>query len=241
MTQLKPYLDILMRKWWLVALTALFALTLTLLVSWFDTPRFRAHAQFVVSPGASLLSGNDRDLVNSISALDRRSIVATYAEIMNSSSINRAAEASLNLTGHDGAGYSVQAVVVPDSSVVDLTVVGPNPVVAARLANAVGEQSIIYIQDLYQAYNINVLNPATAPALPFSPTPARDAAVALFLGLIVGVLLAVGSELVSSNLPFGNKPAEGERSRAPRSEPAFDLSPQQAAITHETPLPSSHS
>ncbi|RMF01500.1 MAG: hypothetical protein D6768_10505 [Chloroflexi bacterium] len=238
MTQLKPYLEILKRKWWLVALTALFALSLTLLVSWFDTPRFRAHAQFVVSPGASLLSGNDRDLVNSISALDRRSIVATYAEIMNSNSINRAAEVSLNLDGQ--AGYNVQAVVVPDSSVIDLTVTGPNPVVAAQLANAVGEQAIIYIQDLYQAYNINVLNSATAPALPFSPTPARDAAVALFLGLIVGILLAIGSEMLGSNLPFGSEPAEVEPSRTPRPEPAFDLAPQQAAIKHDTPLPSSH-
>lgn len=239
MTQLKPYLEILKRKWWLVALTALFALSLTLLVSWFDTPRFRAHAQFVVSPGASLLSGNDRDLVNSISALDRRSIVATYAEIMNSNSINQAAETSLNLDGQ--TGYSVQAVVIPDSSVIDLTVTGPNPVVAAQLANAVGEQAIIYIQDLYQAYNINVLNSATAPALPFSPTPARDAGVALFLGLIVGILLAIGSEMLSSNLPFGSEPAEVEPSRAPRAEPAFDLSPQQAAIKHDTPLPSGHS
>ncbi len=225
MNEIIPYLEILRRKWWMVALTALFALTVTLAISYFNTPLFRARGQYVVSPGQSLLRGEDRDLINGISALDRPSIVATFAEIMNSASIQRAAQTALQLDPLEAANYTVQAVVIPDSSVIELTVSGPNPVMAAQLANTVGEQAINYTQALYQAYSINMLDPASPPLKPFSPNPARDGAVALFLGLIVGVLLAIFSDMWGDSL-FQRGHTLDERIIRP--EPVLDLSPQQA-------------
>lgn len=235
MNQFVSYLAILRKKWWMVALTALLALTVTLTMSYFDSPMFRARAQFVVSPGQSLLRGEDRDLINSISALDRPSIVATYAEIMNSKRIQQAAQSALQLDPAEAAAYTAQAVVIPDSSVVELAVVGPNPAVAAQLANAVGEQAIRYIQELYQAYNINILDPAAPPQQPFSPTPARDASVALFLGLVVGVLLAIISDGWANNQPVPSSKPRDER--VSRPDPLLDLAPQQAHVSNDNPLP----
>jgi len=55
----------------------------------------------------------------------------------------------------------------------------------------VGETAIAYIKGIQIVYDISLLEPAEPPRIPFSPTPARDAGVAVVLGLVFGVLLAV--------------------------------------------------
>ena len=185
----------LQRNWWLILLTAIVALTVSLTISYLATPQFSAVARFIIVPSSSLTSG--ADVVRSLDTLDRRSVVATYAEVMNSSRILENAANFLNL---DAAtilkDYSIQAVDLPDSSVLELTVSGPNPQLAAQLANAIGFQSITFTRSLNLIYELNFLDTAVPPELPFSPEPLRDGAVAVFLGLAVGAILAVVSEQI---------------------------------------------
>jgi diguanylate cyclase (GGDEF)-like protein len=68
---------------------------------------------------------------------------------------------------------------------------GPNPEVAAQLANEIGRQTIAYTRRLNQVYDLNFLDTAAAAVEPFSPQPLRDSALALALGLVVGVILTV--------------------------------------------------
>ena len=193
--EVKLYFRMLQRNWWLILLTAVVALTVSLTISYLATPQFSAVARFIIVPSSSLTSG--ADVVRSLDTLDRRSVVATYAEVMNSSRILENAANFLNL---DAAiilkDYSIQAVDLPDSSVLELTVSGPNPQLAAQLANAIGFQSITFTRSLNLIYELNFLDTAVPPELPFSPEPLRDGAVAVFLGLAVGAILAVVSEQI---------------------------------------------
>ena len=193
--EVKLYFRMLQRNWWLILLTAIVALTVSLTISYLATPQFSAVARFIIVPSSSLTSG--ADVVRSLDTLDRRSVVATYAEVMNSSRILENAANFLNL---DAAtilkDYSIQAVDLPDSSVLELTVSGPNPQLAAQLANAIGFQSITFTRSLNLIYELNFLDTAVPPELPFSPEPLRDGAVAVFLGLAVGAILAVVSEQI---------------------------------------------
>jgi succinoglycan biosynthesis transport protein ExoP len=178
--EVKLYFRMLQRNWWLILLTAMVALTVSLTISYLATPQFSAVARFIIVPSSSLTSG--ADVVRSLDTLDRRSVVATYAEVMNSSRILENASNFLNL---DAAtilkDYSIQAVDLPDSSVLELTVSGPNPQLAAQLANAIGFQSITFTRSLNLIYELNILDTADPPELPFSPEPMRDGAVAEFL------------------------------------------------------------
>ena len=193
--EVKLYFRMLQRNWWLILLTAIVALTVSLTISYLATPQFSAVARFIIVPSSSLTSG--ADVVRSLDTLDRRSVVATYAEVMNSSRILENASNFLNL---DAATilkeYSIQSVDLPDSSVLELTVSGPNPQLAAQLANAIGFQSITFTRSLNLIYELNFLDTAVPPELPFSPEPLRDGAVAVFLGLAVGAILAVVSEQI---------------------------------------------
>ena len=202
MEHLQIYIQMIKRGWWLIALSALAALNMALISSYNATPRFRTKASFIVSPGPSILAGQDKEVINSIEALDKRSIVSTYAEVLKSDAIFDQAAADIGFGENELSSYTVTAVVLPDASVLELTVEGSNPNIAAQLTNQIGTLSIEYIEELYLVYNINRLDQATPPSNPFSPQPIQDSAVAFILGAGFGAMLAILREFTST--PFNN-------------------------------------
>ena len=202
--ELRLYIQMLRRGWWIVVLTALAALAVSLALSYTAVPKYRATARFLISPSASLTSTTN--VIDSLNTLDRQSVVSTYAEIMSSSKIQSEAITALQVTPLEFAQYTIQAVVLPSSSVLELNVTGPNPQRAAQLANAIGFQTIDFAHRLNQLYDLNSLDQAVPPLLPISPNPLRDAGVAVGLGLIAGVALAVVGEQIQL-------PLEAYRSR----------------------------
>lgn len=188
--ELQLYLRMLWRGWWIIALTALAALNIALAVSYQATPMYRTSARLIVSPNVALISG-DREMIDSLEALDKRSIISTYAEMLDSNRIYSEAAASLQIDLEDLRNYTRSTVVLPDASILELSIEGPDPQISTLLANTVGQQAIDYITGLYQVYEIDFIDPATVPTRPFSPDPVRDAGLALALGLVVGAVLAL--------------------------------------------------
>lgn len=193
--EIKLYFRMLQKNWWFIILTALLALSSSLAVSYVSIPQYSSVARFIIIPSASLTDG--ADVVRSLDTLDRRSVVATYAEVMNSS---RIFESASQFIGTDPLTlvkqYKVQAVDLPDSSVLELTVSGPDPVLAAKLANAIGYQSITFTRGLNLIYDLNFLDTAIPAEFPFSPVPLRDGVVAIAIGVMAGVILAVLGEQI---------------------------------------------
>lgn len=194
-------------------MTTLSAFNLALYSSYTATPLYRTTARFIVIPSSSLLAtSEERDTLRFIEALDKRSIVATYAEVMSSPRFyDEAVNTVLQLDASKLGYYRVSTVVLPDTSAIELSVEGPNPQIAAILANTVGETAVTYIKSIQgEIYDISLLEPAEPPRTPFSPTPTRDAGVAIVLGLVFGVLLAVLRDqfgyLLSSLGIFGLRP-----------------------------------
>lgn len=191
--ELKLYLQMLWKGWWIVLLTALVAMFASLTYSFLTTPQYQAVARFIITPSTSL-EGND--VVNSLNTLDRRSVVVTYAEIMNSGRILDNSEDFLQLLPGSLNDYIVQAVVLPDANVLELTVEGVNPGLTAELANTIGYQTILFTSSLNMTFDLNFLDTASIPESPVSPRPLRDAVVAFVLGAVVGAALAIVSEQV---------------------------------------------
>ena len=192
--EIRLYFQMMQRGWWVIVLAALVALASSLGFSYMAVPQYQAVSRFIVNPGAALISG--RDVLSSLDTLDRRSVVATYAEIMNSNRILSETVESLGLDAADVDEYTIQAIELPDAFVLELSVSGPDPNIASDLANTIGYETIQFARDLNQVYDINILDLAAAPEKPVSPQPLRDAGVALFLGLVVGIVLAILSEQI---------------------------------------------
>lgn len=188
------YFQMLQRGWWLILLAALVAVSASLGLSYLATPQYQATASFIITPSATLTVG--RDVVNSLDTLDRRSIVATFAEVMNSRRIVTDAAASVGVDETMLEDYEILAVVLPESSVLELDISGPDPKLAADLANAIGAEAITFSRGFNQVYDLNFLDTAIVPEDPFSPQPLRDAGLALLLGAAAGALLVILSEQI---------------------------------------------
>ena len=196
--ELRLYVRMLQRSWWMVALAGLAALSVALLSLYLATPLYRATARFIVVPNASLTES--RDVVDSLATLDRRSVVSTYAEVLESQRVYNAVMTSMQFEPAYLAAYTRAAVVLPEAFVVELSASGPNPVVAAVLANNIGQEAIAYSKSINQVFDLVILDPAVAPTVPYSPQPLQEASLALGLGLVTGGLLAFGREQLRTPL-----------------------------------------
>ena len=192
--EIKLYLRMLQKGWWIILLAALVALVSSLAVSFLTTPQYSATARFIITPSSSLKTSTE--VINSLNMLDRVSVVATYVEVMNSDKILDDSLTFLNVTHDSIKDYTVQAVALPSSSVLELTVTGSDPKLVAELSNAIGQQTIVLANSLNFILAINFLDTATQPVSPVSPQPLRDAGTALILGIVAGAALAVVSEQI---------------------------------------------
>lgn len=197
--EIRFYFKIIQRGWWLILVTTLVAVNISLINSYyFTTPKYEAIARFIVSPNVQNIE--TRDLVNSLAALDKRSIISTYAEVLNSHQIIDSTKELLRESPSDFKGYTTTVTVLPDASVIQFSVKGPNPEVAALLANSIGQRAIDFVKNLYVIYNIDFLDKALVPSDPYQPQPAQDAGLALMVGLVLGIGLAIFKDQITGTL-----------------------------------------
>jgi diguanylate cyclase (GGDEF)-like protein len=192
--EIRLYFQMLQRGWWLILLTTLVAITTSLTASYLAVPQYRATARFIITPNAFLTTG--QEVISGLNSLNNRTLVTTFAEVMNSERIINDALLSLGLDASVMEHYTYLAVVLPDTTVLEINVTGPNTEVATRLANAIGSVTISYMQRVNKIYDLNFLDIAVVPTIPVSPQPLRDLGLALALGLVGGSILAVLSEQI---------------------------------------------
>lgn len=198
--EMRYYLRIIQRGWWIILIAALVFVNLSLLNSYYlTTPMYEAVARFIVSPNLQNI-GESRDLVNSIEALDKRSIVSTYAEVLNSPNVVEGTIKLLQQNPEEYKNYTTSVTVLPDANILRFTVRGPDPEVVTSLANSIGQHAIDYIRDIYLVYDIDFLDNATIPLEPYAPRPAQEAGLALLIGTIFGIGLAFVRDQLSGAL-----------------------------------------
>lgn len=223
--QLQEYLPALKRGWWLIALTTLFAITLALYASYTATPIYQTNAKVIILPNPLL--ERDTDLLKAQEVLADQSLQTNQIEVLKSSALREKAIAIMPLTPAQLSTlneYEVNAVLLPQTSVIQLTVTGPDPQVAALLANALVEQgNIVFAQTQSTVYTIEFLDAAAVPTTPISPTPVRDTPVAGIVGFALGLGLVFAHDFLF-RVVAANRAKEEEEARDAReaTEPVAD-------------------
>lgn len=192
----KLYFHMLRRSWWIIVITMLATVMAALVVSYLTPPTYLATTRFIVSPNPSLLTGGSNSMLNSLSTLDKRSIVTTYAEILNSQRIYTETINLLQVNPADLNDYRYTAVALPDANIIEFSVQGPDRDMVYVLSNGIAQHAVEFVLSLYQVYDLTVLDPVSMPTRPISPQPLRDAGIALVVGLALGVILALIRELI---------------------------------------------
>ena len=185
--EIRLYFQLLKRGWWVILLTALAALASSLGASYLAIPQYKSVARFILKPSNSIESS--ASVLQSFYTLER--VVVTYAEVMNSDRVFNDTLAFLNLRADDLKDYTYESEVLSGSSILELSVTGPNPQTAAKVANTIGYQTINFTQNMNQIYTVDFLDIAVPSTKPISPQPLLYASLATVLGLFVGGFLAI--------------------------------------------------
>ena len=154
-----------------------------------STPVYEATSKLVILPSADVFS-NYNDVRTAITSLDNNVVANTYAEIAQSSTILENAQSELAMKSLDG--YQVMSNVESQTSIITITVEGPDPNRVYELVNSISTQTINYVTDYFEVYYLQQLDKAELPKNPVRPT--------VMLNMVIGVVLGLGAGIVSSYL-----------------------------------------
>ncbi|MGE5071881.1 MAG: diguanylate cyclase domain-containing protein [Anaerolineae bacterium] len=233
--EIKLYLRMLQRSWWIVALTALVAVAVALVVSYSTVPTYESVSRYIVSPNPAFLSG-DSNIIYSLDQLDKQTVITTYAEVMNSSRMYAETLALLKLDPASLLTYQYSAIVLPNTSIIEFTVRGTNPATVVQLNAAMGQHVVEYVGGLYKIYDMGLLDPATHPIAPVSPKPFQDSAVALVVGIALGAALALLRELLRAPIRNFLRQRRIDDMSLALKRASFEEELTSAAVTSGSPL-----
>ncbi|MQA32811.1 polysaccharide biosynthesis tyrosine autokinase [Modestobacter roseus] len=200
---LHQYLRVLRRRWRWVAGLACACTAVAAFVSFTTPPTYQATSTLFFS----LQFGNSaNDLAQGSTFAQNQ--VGSYALLATTPAVLAPVidELDLDATVREVAAQ-VSTNVVPDTVVVEVSVVDSTPELASRLANAVTGQLAEtagrlapVTADGQRTVAATTVAPATAPTAPVGPRTGLDLAIGLLAGLALGVVLAVGRDLTDTRV-----------------------------------------
>jgi diguanylate cyclase (GGDEF)-like protein len=197
--ELKAYLWVLLRKWWILLPAFLITFTTTIVLTFTQAPTYEATATFVIAPSSSF--ENMSGFVNGLEILSRRAeIASTYAEVAASRLIRQDAADELNLSKDQRKELSVDSQLVGGTNVLGVTAQGNDPVLVRDFANMVGIKTVAYVRDLYETFDLKPLDQAMLPTSSVKPNKKLNLALGGTLGLVLGAGLAFLAEYLQAPL-----------------------------------------
>ena len=180
--ELRDYIRVVRKHLGLIVLVVAVAVLTSGLLSYKVLHKsYSAQATLMVILSGSQASATATN--QSIYTLEQ-SIAQTYADMATSSSVLRAAGMP------PGAAKDVTATAVTGADLLTVAVKAPSATLAAAEANRLASALIAKVARVVKVQDLRVTDPAIPPPLPASPRPKVNMAIALVLGLLVGIALA---------------------------------------------------
>ncbi len=189
--ELRRYLEAIGRRWRLV----LFVAGATTLITAFFVARqpsvYTSSGTFVVRPSAQLAD----EAVAATNALIRGAeINSTYARIARSDVVKRDARQLVREEGLPTSGLGVRSSVVPGTNIIEIGASGQDPDAVAAYAEAVGEVTMAYLDEIGDVFTLEQLDSPEVPSQAESTNRELTIGLGLVFGLTAGSVLAFALE-----------------------------------------------
>lgn len=184
----------LRRGWWIVLLAVLVGVGSAWVFTQREPSRYLASATLVATLSSSV--DDTGDLLRGVETLERRSVIATFAKIPGRVETKETAARRMDVDPGDLRAYWIGGAVIPHTNLLRVDVRGPDPEVAAELANRAADVTRHEARSLYRVFTLRHLERAEPPRRPESPEPTRNLLVGGILGLFAGLALALAAEAV---------------------------------------------
>ena len=203
------YLIKVIKKWWKLIITlALAAALVSGLYSYYVLkPVYRASTLLMVTVASEKLqvstqqlNRNNQDNENPAAPMPVLTM-NTYLGQLESEVVMKRVVEGTGIPGLSIGGLMsmTDASIVKDSNLITLEVENNDPVIAARIANAIAEQYLKLMDELMFS-SVVVISPANVPAGPIKPNKKMNIALAFLIGLMISVLLAFLLEFLDNTL-----------------------------------------
>ncbi len=192
--ELQDYLNVIRKRWMIIAAVALVTLGLAAAYTALTPRTYAANTQFFVST-----SGNESTSALAQGNTFTQARVKSYSQILESPKVLGPVIEQVGLsTTADQLADQVTSTIPLETVIIDVTVTSGSPAGAESIAAAIGDVFPRTIQDLESRtgqaspVGVTVIKKAAVDQAPVSPRPARN----LALGLVLGLLLGFGAALL---------------------------------------------
>ncbi|MDQ1144585.1 capsular polysaccharide biosynthesis protein [Bacillus sp. SORGH_AS 510] len=188
----------LQKRWKLIVLVTLAATTLSGVISYFVlTPVYQASTQILVNQrnaqdqmDTSLLQSNV-DLINTYSVIVKSPVILdkVIEKLKLSQSVEQLTK-NITVTSQE------------NSQVFSLTIEDSDPVMAALIANTVSKTFLVEVQKLMKVDNVSIIAKASPKKdpVPVKPKPLLNITIAVVIGLLLGVGIAILVDYLDNTL-----------------------------------------
>jgi capsular polysaccharide biosynthesis protein len=204
--EFKTYLEIVKRRWKIAAVALVATVAFTGMIASGQEPVYESAGTYVVRPRPVA----DGDTVRAIDTLVRGvEINSTFARIASSDLIKAGARERVD-PGVDTSGLKTSGKVVTGTNIIELSVSGGDPDAVYALSVAIGDETIAYIGQLDETFELAPLDEPRLPKKPVGPNTPLTIATGVFLGLLLATGLAVGVEVLTARPDADGDAAVGE-------------------------------
>ena len=174
------------------------------------TPKYDSNATMIVSSSNQNIDPNNPQAAVELSQINaNKALISTYSEIVKSRGI---ADKVINNLGLDmdfeefSDKVSIES--VKDTQIISVMVVDTLPERAQDIANETANIFKDSIGDIMKVDNVQILDGADLPEEPVSPNIKKNSVIGIFLGLILGVMIAISKELSDNTIKSQEQVAE---------------------------------
>jgi capsular exopolysaccharide synthesis family protein len=202
--ELSDYIRILRKSWILIVVLALVGVAGAATISLLQTPKYSAASKVFVSTSSS---GSVSELAQGNTFTVQR--VSTYSDLATTPIVLLPVIAELELDTSEGSLARAISVSAPlNTSIIEITVVDDDPVLAADIANATAESltkvvdriEAPSVDDATSAVKLTLVQQAVVPGAPVSPNVPLNIALGLLIGIAIGIGLAVLRQVLDTRI-----------------------------------------
>jgi capsular polysaccharide biosynthesis protein len=189
-------LFVVLWKWrWLFLGTLVTLFVSTAIFTFAQTPIYETNVRLIVSP-SNIFMTDLNNLRSAVTALSAPTVANTFAEISQSPTIIKAAWTQLNIA--PSKKYIVSSSVLQETTIVIINVSGPNPEMVNKLATAIADETLKYLEKQVTVYDLSLLDPASTPVSPSKPMYLFNLVLGFVVGLLAGILFAIMAEYLTA-------------------------------------------
>ncbi|MED4034868.1 YveK family protein [Priestia megaterium] len=196
---LRELFQVLRKRLWLIVLITIIAATVSAVISFFVlTPVYESKTQILVNQAK-----NDQQLYNNQTVQTNVQLINTYNDIIKSPAILDKVIKELKLDGSaQSLSGQIQVTNAENSQVAQIVVQDTSSKRATEIANTTASVFKKEVPKIMNVDNVSVLSKATLgeSASPVKPQPLMNIAIAVVLGLMVGIGLSFLLEYLDNTL-----------------------------------------